>query len=121
MKLTAPICVDGRVVNWVESKALFGDESTHAQYIKDQLSSYWNRFGPGMVIYWFGFVEEITSLVKYGGVMVRESFPAEGDSHIVEIDPFWDMREAERSLMEDTDEEEEEEEKLAEGVQRLAV
>lgn len=35
--------VDGRVVNWIESKALFGDPANHAAYLKDQFWSYWNR------------------------------------------------------------------------------
>ncbi|KAI4467932.1 hypothetical protein MML48_2g00006309 [Holotrichia oblita] len=58
-KLEVPIAIDGFIINWIESKALFGDEDVHRDYIKHQYSSYWNRFGPGLVIYWFGYIETI--------------------------------------------------------------
>ncbi|XP_034944769.1 protein C15orf41 homolog isoform X2 [Chelonus insularis] len=59
IKLEIPIAIDGFVVNWIESKARFGSPSIHATYLKSQLLSYWNRFGPGLVIYWFDYVDEI--------------------------------------------------------------
>ncbi|XP_074034375.1 CDAN1-interacting nuclease 1 [Leptinotarsa decemlineata] len=58
-KLEVPVMIDGLVVNWIESKALFGDEDVHKDYMKNQYLSYWNRFGPGLVIYWFGYVQTI--------------------------------------------------------------
>jgi hypothetical protein len=36
--------IEGRVVNWIESKATFGDEETHKNYLNEQLNSYFNRF-----------------------------------------------------------------------------
>lgn len=44
IKLDIPFAVDDFIVNWVESKAVFGDQRTHDQYIKDQYHSYWNRY-----------------------------------------------------------------------------
>ncbi|XP_021923656.1 uncharacterized protein C15orf41 homolog isoform X3 [Zootermopsis nevadensis] len=82
IKLEIPIAVDGFVVNWIESKALFGDEEGHNTYFKDQYLSYWNRFGPGLVIYWFGFVETL-ELHNEKCIIIREDFP----TNITLMDP----------------------------------
>ncbi|XP_076284098.1 CDAN1-interacting nuclease 1 [Lasioglossum baleicum] len=58
-KLEVPIAVNGFIINWIESKARFGNMEIHHKYIKEQFLSYWNRFGPGLVIYWFGFVDTL--------------------------------------------------------------
>lgn len=72
--LQVPISVDGRVVNWIESKASFGDPDSHDGYLKDQFWSYWNRFGAGLVIYWFGFVDELDKH-RDRGIMLMDRFP----------------------------------------------
>ncbi|XP_021202569.1 CDAN1-interacting nuclease 1 isoform X2 [Bombyx mori] len=75
-KLDVPIAVDGFVINWVESKALFGDEENHSGYLKEQLLCYWNRFGPGLVIYWFGYLETLESTPEVNKMFIlRTSFP----------------------------------------------
>lgn len=43
VKLEIPVAVDGVIVNWIESKALFGDEESHRNYSRSQYLSYWNR------------------------------------------------------------------------------
>lgn len=58
-KLEIPIYVNGITVTWIESKAQFGSPEVHKKYKKEQFQSYWNRFGTGIVIYWFGFVDTI--------------------------------------------------------------
>jgi hypothetical protein len=40
-----------------------------------QVISYVNRYGPGMVIYWFGFLETLGGMSK--DVLVTDSFPNE--------------------------------------------
>ncbi|XP_066026452.1 CDAN1-interacting nuclease 1-like isoform X2 [Pocillopora verrucosa] len=75
-KLEIPIAVDGCVVNWIESKASFGDEYNHQTNLKDQFWSYWNRFGPGLVIYWFGFIDEL-DCNRERGIILKDDFPTD--------------------------------------------
>ncbi|CAM9783371.1 unnamed protein product [Discosporangium mesarthrocarpum] len=82
--LQVPIGVLGpddqwRLVSWIDSKAMFGDEETFSQEHQSQLLGYVNRYGPGLVIYWFGFVETLLS-PSYRDfledVMVSSDFPS---------------------------------------------
>ncbi|CAH4031887.1 CDAN1-interacting nuclease 1 [Pieris brassicae] len=76
-KLDVPIAIDGFVVNWIESKALFGDEENHLGYLKEQLICYWNRFGPGLVIYWFGYLETLENTSEVNSMFIlRTKFPS---------------------------------------------
>ncbi|KAH7387359.1 hypothetical protein KP509_16G019500 [Ceratopteris richardii] len=76
VKLDVPIAVKGRVVNWIDSKASFGDEFNHKNQAELQFQRYVNRFGPGMVIYWFGFVEELDI---HPDVLLLDDFPSKQD------------------------------------------
>ena len=76
IKLDVPIAVDGFIINWIESKALFGDPEAHSGYLRDQLWSYLNRFGPGLVIYWFGYVNQL-DVHRNAGIILRDSFPTD--------------------------------------------
>lgn len=51
--------IRGEEVRWVESKGSFGDKFEVDRNLKRQLSQYLDLFGPGMVIYHFGFVNTI--------------------------------------------------------------
>eukprot|EP01135_Chromosphaera_perkinsii_P006393 Nk52_evm122s485 gene=Nk52_evmTU122s485 len=72
--LEAPIGVDGHPVNWIESKASFGTRKSHEGYLRDQYWSYVNRYGPGLVIYWFGFIDELNCL-QGKGILLMDCFP----------------------------------------------
>lgn len=76
IKLEIPVAIDGTVITWIESKALFGDPITHQAYCRDQYLSYWNRFGCGLVIYWLGYVEEL-DLGGDDGIILRDHMPTE--------------------------------------------
>lgn len=65
---------NGIAINWIESKASFGDPDSHSKYMRDQLSSYQNRFGTGIVIYWFGYHEDIGNM-KNGDLIILDVFP----------------------------------------------
>ncbi|KAK8788538.1 hypothetical protein V5799_021684 [Amblyomma americanum] len=91
VKLEVPIVVEGTIVTWVESKAQFGDPECHRTYSRDQYQSYWNRFGRGLVIYWFGFVDEIVGS-RNEGFIIRDHMPKNvvrmEDAMAVEDDPM---------------------------------
>lgn len=79
IKLEIPIAVLGHPVCWIESKASFGDLEAHNEYLQGQYLSYWNRFGPGLVIYWFGFIDEIFDEMKKQGILIMNKFPSSDD------------------------------------------
>lgn len=79
LKLAIPCMYKDRVINWFESKASFGDVESHDKYLKDQYSSYSNRFGPGMVIYWFGYHEEILNHEDNRDLTINSDFPTKDE------------------------------------------
>ncbi|EDV98033.1 CDAN1-interacting nuclease 1 [Drosophila grimshawi] len=80
IKMILPFLYKGFVVNWIESKANFGDPKSHKLNIQQQLYSYCNRFGPGIIIYWFGYHEETAQLPDNNiGITVLTDFPARED------------------------------------------
>lgn len=66
--LEEPLEINGKKINWIESKALFGDEKEHHYYMKKQFTDYEGNFGAGMVVYWYGFLDDI----KMDGHLVKD-------------------------------------------------
>jgi hypothetical protein len=58
------------VALWIDSKASFGDKQALQQGLREQLTSYRMRFGPGVVVYWFGHAAEHKSLMHERGIFV---------------------------------------------------
>lgn len=54
--LTEPVHVRGFHVGWIESKATFGDWIEMRTNFRKQIHAYRSLFGPGMVIYWYGYI-----------------------------------------------------------------
>lgn len=57
--LRTPIEWDGSKKFWIESKATLGDPIEIRRHIKKQLDPYANMFGDGLVVYWFGYVDDV--------------------------------------------------------------
>lgn len=66
------------IVNWIDSKAMFGDQETHEGDNVAQLQGYVHRFGPGMVIYWFGY---LNSLLNDADIYICSNFPPSEHIH----------------------------------------
>ena len=70
--LKIPFMLGNHVVHWIDSKACFcSDELYYNDGIR-QFRQYVNRFGSGMVIYWFGYIEDIPFEES---ILVSDSFP----------------------------------------------
>jgi hypothetical protein len=75
--LHKPLIVDGMVINWIESKANFGDLVEVRRNYTKQLSAYVKLFGPGMVVYWFGYVDDAPQcpdIMMVDGAFIEELF-----------------------------------------------
>jgi hypothetical protein len=78
IKLDLPIAVNGRIVNWIDSKASFCDPLVHVERGATQFQGYVNRFGPGMVVYWLGVIDEVAEDSETD-VLLVDDFPNEGE------------------------------------------
>ncbi|KAI2808672.1 hypothetical protein BLOT_006617 [Blomia tropicalis] len=86
-----PEKVDGEkerlVVTWIECKALFASLECHCEYYENQFYSYINRFGNGLILYKFGFVENFP--VKYTRNFDHQSRDASTRNRIDDLRNFY--------------------------------
>ncbi|KAJ4461631.1 putative protein kinase [Paratrimastix pyriformis] len=71
------------VINWIDSKANFGDLSQFEQNV-GQFEGYLNRYGAGLTIFWFDFVDELNAIVRsrtQGELIFVRKFP----KHVVKL------------------------------------
>ncbi len=64
--LRKPIDVNNSKAYWIESKATFGDPYEVRRHVKKQLIPYSDLFGDGIVVYWFGYVEDVELPIPEG-------------------------------------------------------
>ena len=57
--LDEPMMFEGRKIYWVESKASFGDNTEFKYNSRKQLIPYTKIFGPGVVVYWVGKLDDL--------------------------------------------------------------
>jgi hypothetical protein len=72
--LKEPMAYNGVKKFWIESKATFGDPYEIKRHLKKQLNPYVELFGAGLVVYWFGFVDDLKVNVPDGVDLVDASF-----------------------------------------------
>lgn len=70
-----------RCVSWIDSKATFGDSRTHSRQREEQYNTYINHYGPGLVIYWFGYAQ---GLEDDSNLTVCDYFPDKEDIFMME-------------------------------------
>ncbi len=72
--LRKPIEWNGSKNYWIESKASVGDPYEVRRHIRKQLKPYSEMFGDGIVVYWFGYVEDVDMKLPVGVSMVDRRF-----------------------------------------------
>jgi len=59
-----------KVICWIDSKALFGDERMHNLDIVPQAQGFIHRFGPGLILYWYGHAPLDRLNNSYGDLVI---------------------------------------------------
>lgn len=57
--LNEPMLFEGQKICWIESKASFGDNTEFKYNSRKQLIPYTQIFGPGVVVYWVGKLDDL--------------------------------------------------------------
>jgi hypothetical protein len=70
--LRSPLSIMGHEAKWIESKASFGSPNEIKRNYKKQLKPYLDLFGPGVVVYWYGFVDDVD--INKNILMINDAF-----------------------------------------------
>ncbi len=72
--LDYPVVYEGAEIHWVESKASFGDNTEFRYNARKQLVPYTKLFGPGLVVYWVGCLDDLDPPegVRVGDISVMD-------------------------------------------------
>lgn len=64
-----------RPIHWIESKGSFGDTRQITRDHREQLSKYVEMWGPGMVVYWFSYLDGLEMFLEARDIkLVKRSF-----------------------------------------------
>ncbi|MCD4739702.1 C15orf41 family protein [archaeon] len=64
-----------REIHWIESKGSFGDTRQITRDYREQLSKYVEMWGPGMVVYWFDYLDGLEMFLEARDVkLVKRAF-----------------------------------------------
>lgn len=64
-----------KMVSWIDSKAMYGDVTIHQSSVLPQAEAYIHRFGPGLIIYWFGHAPIEMLQANKADIIVASSLP----------------------------------------------
>lgn len=78
VRLQIPIKIRGVTIFWIDSKATFGDERQHHTQLVAQYRKYLNRYGCGAVVYWEGFVDDLSRPALEEGLLLLDGCPSGG-------------------------------------------
>lgn len=59
--LDEPLDHNGHQIRWIDSKASFGDDIEMRKNNRRQFHQYVTLFGKGLVLYWFGYIDDMKS------------------------------------------------------------
>ena len=65
---------NGSKVHWIESKASFGSPEEIRRNVRTQLKAYTELFGSGVVLYWFGYIEDLDMKMPEGIILADKGF-----------------------------------------------
>jgi len=68
--------IEPMVICWIESKCMFGDRETVVKHYHEQLEAYYQRYGPGLIIYFRGFVEEVDLNFSNSSIRMLDALPS---------------------------------------------
>ncbi|MCK5548086.1 MAG: TPD domain-containing protein [Thermoplasmata archaeon] len=72
--LGKPIKFNGSKRYWIESKASFGSAEEIRKNVRSQLKPYKELFGDGIVIYWFGYIDDLSHKIPQGVLLADKRF-----------------------------------------------
>jgi len=78
-RLETPIKINKKWISWIECKASFADEVEYKRDYGKQLSHYAKLFGPGLVVYWYGYIEDMPRHLLDENVMLADRRMFEND------------------------------------------